>query len=554
MIRSRHVSVATKCVSRNGPTFGDGPCALADEVAGKVKNRFHLQLSSPSIATKTCCIALIFTLLASATELDDARAQLRAGNAPAAIELLRAVIAKDPTSVDPSAMLTEILLAEERFDEAEEALQPALTRNPSDAGLQRLFGDLRYREGLIFDAEKAYKAAIKADSRNARAIYGISRVYEASSLRKKAFEMLRVAHALDSQDPRIANAFYYSDRHSPPAIAHMQTEISRLESTAGGKADERFLRALRVWIAEAKALDGKPEFEPASDARQYRLPLSRLMDGRRLTGASLPIRINDAKADLRFDTGAGGIILGSRFAERAGIQRLGDTEIGGIGNGPPVKGWVGYAPSIQVGSLELKNCIVEVPDKGSVDDSGGLIGSNIFRRFLVKINWAGRSVDLDRLPGPPWDGYTLVDRYDGPELSSYSQMLIIHHHLLIPTLISETTKTEQTPGLFLFDTGSTFNMISTKIAPAITKIRDSENVRVHGVSGRVKMVYEADKIVLQFANFRQQIRELTSFDLSAISRAAGGEVAGIMGLPLIGLFDSVTLDYRDGRIKFNYKP
>ena len=26
-----------------------------------------------------------------------------------------------------------------------------------------------------------------------------------------------------------------------------------------------------------------------------------------------------------------------------------------------------------------------------------------------------------------------------------------------------------------------------------------------------------------------------------------------MGLPLLGLFESVTLDYRDGRIKFDYK-
>jgi len=27
-----------------------------------------------------------------------------------------------------------------------------------------------------------------------------------------------------------------------------------------------------------------------------------------------------------------------------------------------------------------------------------------------------------------------------------------------------------------------------------------------------------------------------------------------MGSPLIGMFESVTPDYRDGRIKFDYKP
>jgi tetratricopeptide (TPR) repeat protein len=492
-------------------------------------------------------------VVTAADNLDDARAQLLAGHVDAAIELLRGLVAKDPGALEPSVLLAETLIAEERFDDAGEAVEAALTKHPSAAGLHRLLGDLHYREGRIFDADKAYKAAIKTDPNNARAIYGISRVFEASCLRKKAFEMLRVAHAIDYHDPRIATAFYSVDRRSPAAIARLEAELARQQAAADGKADQALLRVLKLWIAEAKALDSKPEFEVASAGQQYRIPLGRAMDGRRLTGATLPIRINDAKTDLRFDTGAGGITLGSRFAERAGIQHLGDTEIAGIGNGAAVKGWVGYAPSIRIGPVEFRNCIVEVSKRGSVDDSGGLIGSDIFRRFLVKINWTGQSLDLDPLPGPAWDGHALVDRYEGPELAGYSQMLIIHHDLLIPTLISESKKTEQTPALFLLDTGSNVSMISTNLAPEITKVHGSE-VRVRGISGKVKMVYDADKVVVQFSTFRQQIRDLTSFDLRDFSRGAGAEIGGIMGLPLIGMFESVTLDYRDGCIKFDYKP
>jgi hypothetical protein len=285
-----------------------------------------------------------------------------------------------------------------------------------------------------------------------------------------------------------------------------------------------------MWIAEAKALDGKPEFDLSAPGQQYRIPLRRLMDGRRITGASLPVQINGVKADLRLDTGAGGILLSSRFAERAGIRRLADTEIFGIGNGPAVKGWVGYAPKVQIGNLEFANCIVSVPEKGSTDDSGGLIGSDIFQRFLVKINFAVQSLDLDPLPGPAWDGHALVDRYDGPELAGYSQMLIIQHNLLIPTVISESTNAEQTAGLFLLDSGARLNMISTNLAPAITNVHDSQD-RVRGISGKVKMVYQADKIVLQFANFRQLNLDLASFDLTGFSRGAETEISGIMGLP-----------------------
>jgi hypothetical protein len=276
------------------------------------------------------------------------------------------------------------------------------------------------------------------------------------------------------------------------------------------------------------------------------------MDGRRLTGGSLAIKINGAKADLRFDTGAAGIVISSRVAERAGVKRLAEADIAGIGNGPAVKGWIGYAPVIQIADLTLENCIVQVPEKGSADDSGGLIGSDVFRRFLVKINYTGQSVDLDPLPGPAWDGHSLTNRYEGPELAGFSQMLIVHHDLLIPTSISESTKAEQTQGLFLLDTGAQLNTISTNLAPSITKVHGSAD-QVRGISGRVKNVYEADKIILQFATFRQLNLGLTSIDLTDISRGAGLEVSGIMGLPLIGMFASVTLDYRDGCVKFDYK-
>ena len=489
----------------------------------------------------------------AAEDLDDARAQLSAGHVDAAIQLLRGFVAKDPSAVEPSALLAETLLTGERFEEAEEVVTASLTKHPSDAGLERLLGDVQYREGRIFDAHKAYTAAVKNDGKNARAIYGVSRVFEASCLRKKAFEMLRVAHAIDSRDPIIASAFDATDRRSRAAIARMEAELERVKGAANGKPDDKWPRLLQLWIAEAKALDSKPEFEPCSAEPSYRIRLGRLMDGRRLTGASLPIRINDAKADLRLDTGASGITLGSRFADRAGIQRLGDTEIAGIGSGAAMKAWVGYAPSIHIGSLELKNCIVEVADRGSADDSGGLIGSDIFRRFLIKINWTGQSLDLDPLPGPAWDGNILVDRYEGPELAGYSQMLVLHHYLLMPTLISETEKAEQTPALFLLDTGSNTNMISMNLAPEITKVHGSE-VQVRGVSGKVRQVYDADKVVLQFARFRQRIRDIISFDLTSSSRGAGTEISGIMGLPLMGMFESVTLDYRDGRVKFDYKP
>jgi len=501
-----------------------------------------------------CAILLcLAALTAGAGQLDQARAELRAGHVDAAIALLRDQIAKDPAAAAPSALLAEILMDQESFADADQVMANAIAKNSTDALLNRVLGDLRYREGRIAEADAAYKAAIKTDPHNARAIFGISRVFLASCLRQKAFEMLRIAHAIDFHDPLIAGAFFSTDRRSKAGIARMQGELDRQRDTADAHADQAFARRLQTWIAEAKAVEGKVEFDVTEPGSHHQIPLSLLMDGRRATGFGLRIKIKDAKSELRLDTGAGGILLSSRFAERAGIERLGESEIYGIGNGPSLASWVGFAPQIQIGDVEFHNCIVQVAGKGSPDDSDGLIGADVFRRFLVKINRAAQQLDLDPLPGPAWDGSTPVDRYEGPELAGFAQMFIVHHYLLIPTLVSQSTKEGRTAGLFMLDSGAGTNMISTNLAPAITKVRDSEYRRVRGLSGKVQQVYEADKVVLQFANFRQLNLDLTSFDLSSFSRSADVEISGLIGMPLIGMFESLTLDYRDGRIKFDYR-
>jgi tetratricopeptide (TPR) repeat protein len=143
------------------------------------------------------------------------------------------------------------LLAKERFDEAAEVIEDALVKHQSEAGVERVLGDLDYREGRIFDAEKAYKAALKLDPRSARAIYGISRVFQASCLRKKASEMRQIAYDIDVHDARIASAFYSADRRSQAAIARMEAEFARHRGAADGKAESASEPAL-MWIAEAK--------------------------------------------------------------------------------------------------------------------------------------------------------------------------------------------------------------------------------------------------------------------------------------------------------------
>ena len=494
-----------------------------------------------SVVLLACAAAL--TLRADAWS--DAIEKLRTGDQEGAIQLLQGAIAKEPAAVRPNVLLAEVLLSSERLSEARKVADDAIAKDPKVADFHRVAGDVRFRQGDILGAEKEYKAAYAMDPKNSRAQLGVARVYQTGSLNRTAELLIYQAHHLDPDDPVIEAALERTERNSPATLARWE-EWLKTGPEAG--AANSGTRELKAHIEAAKKLGGKPSFELASAYAHYQIPMTILRDGQRFTGVALSISINGAKGDLQLDTGAGGLLISSRMAERGGVQRLADVDLGGIGNMGAKKGWLGYAEQIKIGDLEFRNCIVRVAEKGSVSDSGGLIGTDVLRRFLVKLDFRLHRVELDPLPGPAWDGEKMVDRYSGPELSDYAQFLRLAHYVLVPTRISDGPQV-----LFMVDTGAGRSMISTNAAPAVTKLRDDPRTRIKGISGDVKMVYSADKVTLEFARFRQVNQDITAFDLSGFSRGAGTEITGIMGLSLLDLFASITLDYRDGRIKFDYK-
>ena len=133
-------------------------------------------------------------------------------------------------------------------------------------------------------------------------------------------------------------------------------------------------------------------------------------------------------------------------------------------------------------------------------------------------------------------------------MQKYTTIFRFGHELLIPTKIGDTA-----PKLFLIDTGAFSNLISSTAAKEVTKVHNDSPIRVHGVSGAVKDVKSADKVVIQFGHFRQENDDLISFDLTPISRDTGTEVSGILGFTMLRML-TVKIDYRDGLVDFDYKP
>jgi hypothetical protein len=220
--------------------------------------------------------------------------------------------------------------------------------------------------------------------------------------------------------------------------------------------------------------------------------------------------------------------------------------------------------------------VVEVSDRTSIVGEDGLIGADIFSSYLVDLDGPGKMMRLSALPKRPGEaevGAALAvdedgadedqaatakekkaetripkDRYIAPEMATWSKIFRFGHELMIPTRVNDRPCV-----LFMLDTGSLTNIISTTAARSATKVYRDDFMTVKGLNGTVEKVFSADKINLQFGHLKQQNLDILTLDLSNLSKLTGTEVSGVLGFAMLNLLD-VKIDYRDGLVDFSYDP
>jgi hypothetical protein len=138
------------------------------------------------------------------------------------------------------------------------------------------------------------------------------------------------------------------------------------------------------------------------------------------------------------------------------------------------------------------------------------------------------------------------DRYVAPGMESWTKIFRFGHQLLIPTYVNDSKAM-----LFMIDTGSFANILSTRAARPVTKV-DTSRTQVRGLNGSVGKVYSGEKATLTFSRFRQNNLDIVTIDLSNLCRHTGTEVSGILGFNVLRLLE-IKIDYRDGLVDF-YHP
>ena len=439
-----------------------------------------------------------------------------------------------------------------RVSDAEICVQKALSLAENLPTVRVALGEVYFRQGKFYEAEKEFLVPLKAGITAPRAYLGEARIAWSASNYKHAKQLIDKAHALDSQDPDIARLWF--------------STLSQAERAASmATASKPGSRGTRDSPNTTLDIPSDHQCRLLTPVASTEAALENLMiDAQSLRGFGLSVKVNGNSSRLLLDTGMSGVMLGAKQADRAGVLRVRDAKIGGVGNEGAASGYVAYAKSIQVGSLEFAGCLIRVIDKKRVMGEDGYIGADVFQNFLVEINFPDRKLKLSGLPKAPDSSDQVLglqsdenappfwhDRYIAPEMQSYERFYRFGHQILLPTLVNSSSNSR----LFLIDTGSYETHLSIDFARQVTKVHNDEVTRVRGFNGKVENVYRADRVTLGFVSSKlmQQANDVVALDLTDLSDSVGTEVSGIIGFSLLWLLD-ITIDYRDGLVKFTYDP
>jgi tetratricopeptide (TPR) repeat protein len=499
------------------------------------------------------------------------------------------VLLKAQSKLVPAQVgLVEAMLRQQKIDEALDAVNTALAAQPNSAALLAAKGDTQFRRGEMSEAEVSYFAAKRLEAKELRAYLGLARLYRSYSLYRKAYEQLRSAHEIAPDDIEVQREWL--------GMLPRKERLAAMEAYLAGPHpdDEEETKWLTEYLEFLKATADKPihacRLVGKVDQTETKLEAMYAEDGHHMRGLGLSATVNGRKVQLLLDTGAGGIMLSRKVAEKAGATLISAVHYGGIGDQGRQSGHTAVADQIRIGKLEFQDCVVTVSDKPLATGEDGLIGADVFGGYLIDIDLPGMRLELSPLPKRPEDTVAPTslnsegaeqanaeqkedstteqtskeqgpsasmskpsphlprDRYIAPEMTNWTKVFRFGHSMLVPTSVNDSK-----PMLFGLDRGAFNNILSTRVGRQVSKVSSDNSMRVRGLNGEVNKVYSSAKATLRFGHFQQPNLDIVTLDLSTVSRQTGTEVSGFLGYAMLRLLE-VKLDYRDGLVDFQYDP
>lgn len=455
------------------------------------------------------------------TESQDPQEELFAARYDRAAELYSKQLAEAPQKSELYYGLVKALIKAHRSKEAYAAAERAAQQTPQTAALLAAVGLADYRKGDLAKAEDDFRAALKLDPQYPGALQ---------------------AYARAPKDPELMLA-YANSLKGAKHIAELERIVEQLDPAS------EMARRLRAHVANDKAEGDRKLRRLTSPYEASRLKMVPLMSGTRgRIRYGVRVQLNGKEAvTLLLDTGASGIAVSPKMAKRAGLEHLGaqTTEAKGIGNEKAQASLEYLAAEVRVGNVTFADYPVNTFRSAQSPDYDGLIGADVFKQFLVDLDFPKLEIRLEpRAGGPP----STEDREDAADTpaAGFHRAFRAGDNLALTTSMND-----KLTGLFLVDSGSTVNAIDTATAKRAAHTSGDSLTTVRGVQGKVDKVSRADHVSLVFGGLRQDNADLIAFDMTPMGDEMGMGFAGILGLPVLGQLN-VTIDYVEGTLKLEY--
>ncbi len=461
-----------------------------------------------------------------------------------AAKLYARVVEGEPSSGDAWYGLVRAQLEGHHPKEALASSEDALKKAPGTAGAETAAGLADWRGGQLNDAIKHFGAALKLDAKYPGALDGMASVESALSKSRMARDLWTRAWLVSPDDPDLIVAHALSLKGAERAAA-LEKALAGLDPAS--EAAQSF----QMRVATARALADTKVGRLVSPYENSTIRLFGIFNGRpmRLNRLTLHAVLNGKQpVTLMLDTGSSGVAIAPKMAEKAGLALVTGVkgEATGFGNAKPLPVAAYLAKEVRVGEVTFADYPVHAYAGIESVDYDGVIGADVFERFLVKIDFPKQELVLQTRTTNAEDENEPVDRNDTAP-PGFVPVMRFGTKLGIAATLNNSGSL-----LFLIDSGSSVSLLDEDTAKRFTFTTGNQGLAMKGVQGRTSNGSVANQVTLTFAGIRQEDAGLLAIDLGHVSEDMGTQFGGVLGFPTLNQL-ALTIDYREGIVRFEHK-
>lgn len=420
------------------------------------------------------------------------------------------------------------LLALDRWEDAltESALHHA--RLDGDARVAAVHAEALFRAGELELAEALLVELERAAAAAPRALTVLGLLHSARGRSADAVDLMNRAVAAAPDDPDVL----FRAAEATESRAEATRRLERYLALAADDDADR-VAAARGTLDVLRELGEREVWAVAERPQTIELRLTRLAGGGGATaGVVVRAEVGEKSRSLRLllDSGSGGLFLPRRVALRNGFTTLAAETIFGGGGTRRQRTERGLLARLALGGLVYEDALTTASD-GEIDPAG---------RYQGVIGLA------------PFDGYTLtLDLRRGRLRATLGGGSIAGapYWMIAGQMLVRAEAVGGPQGIFLLDTGASVSVVDAAWAERLAGTSVERPATVRGFGGLVEGARELRGLRLTFEGVESGVSSLRAADFSLRSRLGGVQLAGFLGMDLLG-GQTLIVDTVSRRVRF----